>query len=291
MKLREILPEVLYDAAWIILAVLYYGIALIPAYHLLRSTSALPLPWRFFIYPVAFFLFIFALIALTGITKRFLRANVPGTYNYPGDRAVKTWIANMTIPQFLLVPFSRLILLNATLRFITYRLYGVRLHYSTSISTAAFLRDFDLLYIGKNTVIGPWVRLIAHLFPSPGKLIMGNLTIGDNCVISNETTLLPGATVGNNVFIDKDCILGIQSVIKDNCHIGFRTMIGNKSVIENDVRIGALCGIANRVRIHEGIRIPDFSCIPDDTIVDTQEKANACTLVAEGSVSGKTGGI
>lgn len=273
--------RILYSILWIAGAVFFYGTSLIPAYYLIEWGNKLAYPWFLFIYPLALFLFIVTLMLLTGLVKLlFIPKTAEGEYNFPGDRQAKLWFINLSITQYLLVPFGRLIFLNGSLRYICLNLYGMKLPFTTLVSTSISLRDFDMIKIGSHTIIGGWAYIFGHYQPSRDRLITAKTEIGDYCFIGADSIVNCGTKIGNNVFAGARCIIGRFVAVGDNSKFDYNIFIGDNSLIENDTRIGKNCRIGNRVRITKGIKLPDFSNVPDDTIIDAQEKAGRYSIIS-----------
>lgn len=273
---------ILYSILWTAGALFFYGISLIPAYYVAIWGNSLPYPWFLFIYPLALFVFIAALMLTTGLVK-FLLIPKPkeGEYDFPKDKQSLYWLLNIMITQYLFVPFSRLIFLNNSLRFICLNLYGVKLSFSTMVSTSVTLKDFDLIKIGSHTVIGGWAYVYGHYQPSKDRLILAVTEIGNNSFIGAESVVNCGAKIHNNVFTGARCIIGYSATIEDNCKIDYNAMIGDHTVIEKNTRIGKNCRIGNNVRVKQGIILHDFSAVPDSTVIDSQEKADRYSAIAK----------
>lgn len=90
--------------------------------------------------------------------------------------------------------------------------------------------------IGKNTMISMGAKIDTH---------RGNVTIGDNCLITSGVFILShdGASrmidindLGNGeVFIGNNVFIGVNSVILKNVTIGDNCVIGAGSVINKDI--------------------------------------------------------
>lgn len=266
-----------YAIFWIVAGIFFYGISLIPCYYLIVwAMATLPFPWFLFVFPTAFFLFIIVLILITGIFKRLFIPKVKEG-NFTGKKDVRqgvVFIANRWIVQYVMVPFHSIVYTNDLLCYICLRLYGVRLHYSTHISTD-LLSDFSLLKFGKNTMIGGYTTIYGHISPGTRRLILASTEIGDDCFIGSASNIGCGCKIGNKVFIGYDNSVGLYCKIGNNCQIEAFCKVGMGCRIEEDVVVGSHSILANHIVVKKGIRIPKFSDIPDYSVIDSQEKAQS----------------
>lgn len=87
------------------------------------------------------------------------------------------------------------------------------------------------------------------------------LTMGDNCVIGENATILPFASIGNNVMIGSGAIIGHHSRIGDHCwitggsvisgsvSIGARAFVGANATVRDRLKIGEACVIGAGVTL------------------------------------------
>lgn len=269
------LLEHAYEYVVLAVGILIYGLALIPAYALVIWGHRLGFPWVVLTYPAAFYLFIFCLILVAGAIKTvFVPRLKPGQYNFATDKHVNTWFVSRSITEFVLTPFNRIIFTNDIFRYVCLRLFGVKLHYSSVISSS-FISDLDLLSFGKNCVIGGWAIVYGHVEPEPGALILAPTSVGDNSLIGARASMACGSQVGNETVIGFNVTIGIQSRVGHKCNVGMNTLIAHHSVIGDNVRIGKCSSIGTRVKISSGLKLPDNSIVPDFTTVDSQDMANS----------------
>ncbi|MFA6012662.1 MAG: DapH/DapD/GlmU-related protein [Desulfobacteraceae bacterium] len=259
------LLELAYEFIVICFGILIYGLSLIPAYALIRWSHGLGFPYVVFAYPAGFYLFIFTLILVAGTIKTLCVPKLkPGTYKFSKDKHVYTWFLNRTITEYVMVPFNRIIFTNDYMRYLCLRLFGVKLHY-TSVISSSYISDFGLLSFGKNTLVGGWAVIYGHVESEPGTLILAPTVIGDNNLIGGRTNIGCGTTIGDNTIVGYGVIMGVYCKIGNHCNIGVMTTMGHKALIEDDVKIGKYCSIGTGVKIRKGVKLPDFSMVPDFT--------------------------
>lgn len=103
-------------------------------------------------------------------------------------------------------------------------------------------------------------------FIHPKTTTWPGLIIGDNCLVSENSSLNPFVKIGNNVTIGACVLIGHHSVIEDHCFISSGTVIlgsvtvgpycllGPNSTIKEKVTIGSNCVIGSGVTITKDTR-------------------------------------
>jgi sugar O-acyltransferase (sialic acid O-acetyltransferase NeuD family) len=96
-------------------------------------------------------------------------------------------------------------------------------------------------------------RLCTYI--SPLASIGGNVEIGENCFILENTTIQRGAKIGNNVTVWSGSSIGHRSVVGDNCflathvavsgfcEVGENSFLGVNSCTSDGIKIGRNCVI------------------------------------------------
>lgn len=94
------------------------------------------------------------------------------------------------------------------------------------------------------------------------------LIIGDNCLVSENTSISPRVKIGNNVTIGPNVVIGHHVEIKDHC------FISAGSVILGGVKVGPYCLIGANSTINEGVSIAGDCLIGSGATItnDTREK-------------------
>ncbi len=78
------------------------------------------------------------------------------------------------------------------------------------------------------------------------------LTIGDSCLIGNNTVLYRGCSLGANVMIAD------LATVRERVSIGDSTIIGRGVAIENDCSVGSYCKLETNAYITAYSRLEDF---------------------------------
>jgi len=95
-----------------------------------------------------------------------------------------------------------------------------------------------------------------------------DLIIGDNCLVSENSSLNPFIKIGNNVTIGAGVLIGHHSEIKDHC------FISSGAVILGGVTIGPHCLVGPNATIKEKVAIASDCIIGSGVSItkDTREK-------------------
>jgi len=150
--------------------------------------------------------FISALIVFGIFEKILVLGFKPGRYS----------TNSFTFVRWLIYSGLHVILLNLVLPYVSgtffakifYRILGCKFGKNVFINTVG-LHDAYLLELGDNVIIGGDANISCHIFEG-NQLILGNIKIGSNTLISAEAYIMPGVTIGNN------CNIGIKAYIRKN---------------------------------------------------------------------------
>ncbi len=159
--------------------------------------------------------FIFALLVFAIVERILVIGFKPG--RYPSTSPL--------FARWLLYSGLHVILLNLVLPYVSgtvfakifYRILGAKIGKNVFINTVG-LHDSYLLEIDDNVVIGGDANISCHIFEG-NHLILGNVKIGSNTLISAESYIMPGVTIGKN------CNIGLKSYIRKNRNIEDGSMI------------------------------------------------------------------
>ena len=128
-----------------------------------------------------------------------------------------------------------------------YRHKGVKIGKGCLICSNPVTREPFLVEIGENTTISTGVSFITHdnsvklLFP--GKTdVFGKITIGDNCFIGQNSTLLYGVTISDNVIIAAGSVV-TRSITESNVIYAGNPAkkIGNWDTLRDKLKDKVIC--------------------------------------------------
>ncbi|MFN3925852.1 MAG: sugar phosphate nucleotidyltransferase [Pseudanabaenaceae cyanobacterium] len=109
------------------------------------------------------------------------------------------------------------------------------------------------VWVGKNTVIDPTVKIEAPVL------------IGDDCVIGAETTISAGTIIGDHVSIGAKCdlqrpIIGNGCIVEDGCHLWACTIAKNNRInrraqLMEGAVIGVGCLVGEEAKVFPNVKI------------------------------------
>jgi acetyltransferase-like isoleucine patch superfamily enzyme len=149
--------------------------------------------------------------------------------------------------------FARQIHILFYLRWLYYRLMGMRLSLSTLIGTQATIRQAELIELGPKSIVGEGAFLVPHLSPDGKNHMHGRICLGERSVIGGRASVAPGAHIGDR------SVLGACSVLGMNAQVG------------DDVRIGPNVLIMPNVVIGHGAKITAGSVVVQNTVIEAGE--------------------
>jgi sugar O-acyltransferase (sialic acid O-acetyltransferase NeuD family) len=89
--------------------------------------------------------------------------------------------------------------------------------------------------------------LIAHV--SPKATVEPGVTMGDNCLIGDNTVIQPDVTIGSDVLVRDNIFIGHGSTIGDHCYIGSGAVILGRATIGDYTLIGANATVKDGVTV------------------------------------------
>jgi len=75
----------------------------------------------------------------------------------------------------------------------------------------------------------------------------GDVAIGENCFVLENTSIQPCCQIGNNVTIWSNNVIGHHANIKDHCYIAGNVIIAGKTVIESFCYLGVSSTIGHEI--------------------------------------------
>ena len=78
---------------------------------------------------------------------------------------------------------------------------------------------------------------------------IGNISIGENCIILENNTINTTAKIGNNNILWSGNHIGHHSVIENNCYLAGNVVVSGSSKISSNCFIGVNASIGNKVKI------------------------------------------
>ena len=188
---------------------------------------------------------------------RLLPHSESGTFRLPHDPGSVRWALRGWAPSVYLTLFQPLFFNSRAFQRIALRAFGARLGTAAWLTSRTVVREPHRLRVGAGALIGEFAHLACSYQPRPGLLIVADITIGDDALVSAHCHLAPGATVGARCRLEHAVGVGAGTTIGDDCRIGAGTVIYNRVRIGRGVTIGKHCMIPTGSVIADGARVPD----------------------------------
>lgn len=124
-------------------------------------------------------------------------------------------VFKMILSSFLYEP--PLALINAIrlvpIRKLLSKIAGLKIGENSRLTGDVFLFQPNLIEIGKNSLIGGYVRISAHVIEKD-KLIIKKVKIGNKCMIGADSYILPGAIIEDDVILCARSLVLKDQVLK-----------------------------------------------------------------------------
>jgi acetyltransferase-like isoleucine patch superfamily enzyme len=227
----------LYDAIYLTVATVLYGIALIAGAEAFSLLSRW-LPWPFAVVP-AVAVGLLALIAQVGVVSALLPRLRPGRYPLMKGKVFFGWLFRSLLRRVLFVPGVKWVVMSSNvLRFLALRAMGARVAFTANMSADVDLLDPALLEVGPGATIGARSFLSGH-WVEGGKLVLGEIRIGARSLVAAEVMIAPGVVVGERAVVKARASLGPEVQVGERADIGATALLVARVVIEPGARVEA----------------------------------------------------
>ena len=215
----------LFDIAFIFTSFLFHSVALSITYLIVGSFWPSTPLLQILSLVAGYFIFLHVFTLLIGIFRFFFQPRLAVGEHPIGLRGgYPHFVVNsLLFGVFASSPFRRQALFILYLKWAFYRLFGMKLPYSSMVSVDAKIGQPELIEIGKNSILGAGSIAICHYAPTPKIHVQQKIKIGSHCVIGGFTLLAPDFEMG------------------DHSAVGFRCTTCPGVRIGNNVKIGADC--------------------------------------------------
>lgn len=186
----------------------------------------------------------------------------------------------MELRKFLYNPaVLNVIFTDQDLKTSFFRTFGYQGKVNFTIYPKCWLRDLPLLDIGDNVYLGDNILLGTNqVTPDQKSLLVGKITIGDNCIFNQGCSVAGKTTIGEDGIIGFEVAIGFRNSIGRRVNIGERSTVGHGNRIGENVtigyhsKIGHFCVIEDGVELKEMTEIPSYSLVTKDGIFDRRKK-------------------
>lgn len=247
---------------WMAVSFALLGVGLAPLVYVLNAASHLSYWQLLGALPLALIAGAALLLATVHFAYRFIPACSSGSFRVMKDGSAILWAIENSISTPCMRLFQGIGFLNETLRYLVLKALHAHVQYDSWITSRAIIGNPRKVHVGHKTIVGEFAHLAPSYQPRIGRLIVGDIRIGDEVLVSGYCVILANVTIGAksvlqvNVFVSPDVRIGT------NVRVGARTTIGMGARIGNNVRIGKDCHIEAQAAIPDGTIVVDGSYVP-----------------------------
>lgn len=242
-------------------------VSLLVSAYLVRPLWGASLEQNILAITLGYFVFLNAFTIFTGLLRIILQPKLKVGKHLVGlHKEYLAYVINSTTHGiFLSSPFHKQCTFILYLKWIHFRLMGMKLPYSSIVSVESMIRQPELIEVGKNSILGLGCIISCHYSPSKKyhvqeKVIIGDRTIiggfakiapgvevGNDSVVGADNNVYPGVKIGSNVKIGGDCILSFGVKIPDNVKIKSQSLLTK----DCDIKEGETWGGNPAVKVSE----------------------------------------
>jgi len=248
------LPLVLFDCLFLFFAVLIYGTSASAAVWVGAQIWGASIPSRGLAVVVGYFVFLHAFVIVCGVTKRLVqRPLTTGSTPIGMNKKYFAWALNSIFQGLFITSFfDRQIHIIFYLKWLYYRMMGMRLPFNAVIGTRAIIRQAELIELGDKVVLGEMSGLFGHISPDGKRHIQGRIRIGDRSLVGAYAMIGPGVTIGTDSIVGTNAILATSVRIGNKCLVGPRAYVGAGVRIKEGGRVLPLSFVKELTLIREG---------------------------------------
>jgi acetyltransferase-like isoleucine patch superfamily enzyme len=184
---------------------------------------------------VGYAAFLHAFVLVLGCLKRVFQPKLrPSHSEVGGNRGFVAWGLNSVFQGVFLSSFVHdQVHFVFWLRFLYYRLMGMRLHPGVILGTGAVLRQVELIELGRGSVIGIGATLSCHVNRDGGTHYQAPVRVGARSLIGTLAAVGPGCTIGEG------CVVGARATLPMGVTVGDGASVGPSVVVKPNTTIGA----------------------------------------------------
>lgn len=120
-------------------------------------------------------------------------------------------------------------------------------------------------------------RLVTYV--SPRASLLGNVALGENCFVGENTVIRTFSRIGNDVIIGACCYIGQNTAIGDHCFISQSASLAGNLTIDEYAFIGPNATIRDRIHIQSRCVIGAGAVILGDTVPNGVYRAQPAELL------------
>lgn len=247
------LPLLLFDALFVLFAVIVYGASSAAAFY---AASPLwgPSPLqRGVAVVVGYFVFLHAFVLVVGIVKRVVQPPLDeGLCKVGFNRRYFKWGLNSIFQGlFTTAFFDRQIHIIFYLRYLYYRAMGMKLPFNCIIGTRVVIRQAELIELGHRVVLGEMCGLYGHGSPDGKHHFQARIKVGDRVMVGAYSFVGPGVRIGD------DAVVGTAAFLSHGVRIGEKASVGARAFLASDVHVPARARVLANAVVEAGTEMKE----------------------------------
>lgn len=195
-------------------------------------------------------------IAATGLITLLLPRLRPGRHEFMKSTVFWSWVLRSLFRRALLLgPMKPVIFTSNVLRFLALRALGAKVAYDSDCSSDVDLLDPALLRVGRKSILGARTLISGH-YVDAGKLVLGEIVIGEGTLLAVDVLVAP------------------DNVIGDRCRILGRAGLGPGCRIEDGAVLGAEATLEGGTTVRAGVAVPPGVFVRKHVAIDAETAAS-----------------
>lgn len=244
----------IFDIIFILTSFFFHSISLFLTLTLVTPFWADTLLSQTLLIVAGYFIFLNIFPIMIGIFRFIFQPRLPcGEFPVGLNRGYGSYVINSLLHGvFVSSPFYKQCSFILYLKWIFYRLFGMKLPYSSIVSVESTIRQPELIEVGEKSILGLGCIISCHYSPHAKSHIQEKVIIGSNTVIGGYAIIAPDFRIGSNSVIGAKSSSYPGVRIGDNVKIGSECTLFFGAKIPNNVKIKSHSFIDKNCEIKEG---------------------------------------
>ena len=214
---------------------------------------------------------IFAAIAAVGLLTAFLPPLRPGRHEFMKGGVFWSWVLRSLLRRALFLgPMKPVLFTSNVFRFLALRALGAKVAYDSDCSSDVDILDPALFRAGRKSILGARTLVSGH-YVDAGKLVLGQVTIGEGTLLAVDVLVAPDVLIG------------------DRCRVLGRAGIGPGCRLEDGAVLGTTTTLEGGQRVLAGVSVPPGLFVRRPVAVIDEATAASLADAEEGGARGVAG--
>jgi acetyltransferase-like isoleucine patch superfamily enzyme len=161
------------------------------------------------------------------------------------------------------------------MKWLMFRLFGVRGTLHFSVFPDCWLRDLPLLSIGEGAYLANRSTLGTNICLKDGSILVGPITLQARSMVGHLAVFGLGTTLGEGAEIGVAVTMGINITVGNDASINPTAGINHGATIGNGTTIDAAAYVGQKAQIGPGLKIHGGATIPAGAVIQTQAEADS----------------